>query len=67
MKYRNGRHQQWYRNEFPQNRDSYLRLTLAWLDHYLKGNTPQDDMFADLSAGQDADNELLSRAEYNSR
>ncbi|MAR00835.1 MAG: hypothetical protein CMI00_09930 [Oceanospirillaceae bacterium] len=67
MKYHNGRHQQWYRNEFPQNRDSYLRLTLAWLDHYLKGNTPQDDVFSDLSAGQDADNELLSRAEYNSR
>ena len=34
--YENGRHQQWYRPEITTNRDSYIELTLAWLDYHLK-------------------------------
>jgi len=34
--YGDGRHQQWYRPEITKNRDSYIQLTLAWLDLHLK-------------------------------
>ncbi|MEC7545312.1 MAG: dienelactone hydrolase family protein [Pseudomonadota bacterium] len=33
--YSDGRHQQWYRPEITKNRESYIELTLAWLDYHL--------------------------------
>lgn len=62
VKYTNGRHQQWYRPEFPQNRDSYLALTLAWLDLHLKGQAASAGVFQDYA--KTAEDGLLSRFEY---
>ena len=36
--YSDGRHQQWYRPEITKNRDSYTRLTIAWLNRFLKAD-----------------------------
>ncbi len=63
-KYSNGRHQQWYRQEFPQNRESYQRLTLDWLNLQLRDSAGSSSTFEALKAGTDADNALLSQFKY---
>lgn len=62
VKYTNGRHQQWYRPEFPQNRESYLALTLAWLNLHLKADSASAEILR--AYPQTAQEGLLSRFEY---
>ena len=64
VKYSNGRHQQWYRQEFPQNRESYQRLTLEWLNLQLRDINGSASTFEALKAGTDVDNALISEFEY---
>lgn len=60
--YENGRHQQWYRPEITTNRESYIELTLAWLDYHLKESSSAATVLSE--AGRQAP-ELFTRISHD--